>query len=151
MGLVLGVADGRPFVLEAVQPVKATPLVAWIRRGRAGHFVLMRLARPLQPDERRALRAEAERFLGRDYDPLFEWSDVRIYCSELVWKAFERALGLRLGEPQPWRTLRLTDARVRALAQKRLGHLPDLEAPVITPAAMMGSPLLVSVLAGELR
>jgi len=150
MGLVFGVAEGSPFVLEAVQPVRTTPLSSWIHRGRDAHFVLMRVREKGDRDALK-LRREAERFLGRDYDLVFDWSDERIYCSELVWKAYERAWGVRLGEPEPWRTLHMDDARVRALAKKRIGRLPEPEAPVITPARVMESSLLVRVLAGELR
>src|SRR5262245_816721 len=42
MGIVY-LSDGKPFVFEAVQPVKLTPLDAWIERGEDGHFVAKRL------------------------------------------------------------------------------------------------------------
>ncbi|PKL12411.1 MAG: peptidoglycan peptidase, partial [Spirochaetae bacterium HGW-Spirochaetae-6] len=34
---------GAVFVLEAIQPVSLTPLKDWIKRGKNGHYVLMRL------------------------------------------------------------------------------------------------------------
>src|SRR5262245_6973752 len=42
MGVVL-LSKGQPFVLEAVQPVKLTPLPAWIGRGEGGRVVIKRL------------------------------------------------------------------------------------------------------------
>ena len=46
------------------------------------------------------MRQVGESFRGRPYDLTFEWSDERIYCSELVWKIYERALGIEIGPPQ---------------------------------------------------
>src|SRR6187431_2877016 len=42
MGIVY-LRDGTPFVFEAVQPVKLTPLAAWVERGEKGRFVVKRL------------------------------------------------------------------------------------------------------------
>ena len=53
--------DGKPFVFEAVQPVKLTPLDDWIARGERGQFVVKRLR---DADERltaEALREDARR------------------------------------------------------------------------------------------
>jgi len=91
MGIVY-LRDGEPFVFEAVQPVKLTPLDDWIERGERAHFVVKRLrdadAR-LTVETLRKMRAAGEQLAGKDYDPYFEWSDDRIYCSELVWWASE--------------------------------------------------------------
>ena len=91
------------FVYEAVQPVKSTPLAQWIARGKGGHYVVKRLAGAdslLTERNIAAMRREAARFAGRDYDLTFEWSDDRLYCSELIWKIYDRALGIRLGNLQ---------------------------------------------------
>jgi hypothetical protein len=42
MGIVY-VRDGEPYVFEAVQPVKTTPLEEWVARGVGGHYVAKRL------------------------------------------------------------------------------------------------------------
>ena len=42
MGIVY-LRDGKPFVFEAVQPVKLTPLTEWIARGERQQFVAKRL------------------------------------------------------------------------------------------------------------
>ena len=65
MGVVL-VFDGRPVVLEAVQPVKLTPLPVWIARGEKGRVVVKRLRdaeRVLTPAV--TLRSE-ERRVGKE-------------------------------------------------------------------------------------
>ena len=91
------------FVYEAVQSVKSTPLAQWIARGKGGHYVVKRLAGAdslLTERNIAAMRREAARFAGRDYDLTFGWSDDRLYCSELIWKIYDRTLGIRLGNLQ---------------------------------------------------
>lgn len=143
VGVVLP-RDGALWVLEAVSPVRWTPLEAWRRRGVGHRIIARRLPRALTPREIEALRREGERLLGRPYDARFEWGDARLYCSELVWMVYERALGERLSVPQRWRELRL-GRRARRLARRRLGRLPPPDAVVVTPAALARSPRLVAV------
>lgn len=151
MGMIFIEPDGTPRVFEAVQPVKVTPLSKWIRRGKGGHFVVKRLKAahaPVAAASIAALRTAATAMLGKDYDARFEWSDKKLYCSEYVWKTYKRALNLELGRPQPWSELNMTGPAVRRLAKKRLGHLPDPDALVITPVRMLESDLLEEVARG---
>ncbi|GAB5540822.1 MAG: YiiX family permuted papain-like enzyme [Sandaracinaceae bacterium] len=143
VGVVLP-REGELWVLEAVSPVRWTRLDAWRRRGVGGRVLARRLPRALTADEIDALRREGERLLGRPYDARFEWGDARLYCSELVWMIYERALGEALSVPQRWRELRL-GRRARRLARRRLGRLPRPDAIVVTPAALAESPRLVPV------
>lgn len=48
MGIVL-MKHGKPYVFEAVQPVKYTPLQAWLDRGKNKRYVVKRLAPPRPP------------------------------------------------------------------------------------------------------
>jgi hypothetical protein len=152
VGLVFGAGTSAPYVLEAVEPVRRTPLDAFLRRGEQHHFVLMRVrdTAALTPARRVRIQQEAARFLTRHYDARFQWSDARLYCSELVWKAYERGAGLRLSEPERWRDLDISSDVAQALALKRLGKLPDPEALIITPARIMQSKLLRTVHTGQL-
>jgi hypothetical protein len=147
MGLIL-YRDGKPYVLEAARTVQFTPLDTWVRRGTGGHFVVKRLRQApalLTPAGLAKLREEARRFEGRPYDLTFEWSDSRIYCSELVWKIYERALGVRIGELQRLREFDLSDPLVDQKMRERYGsHLP-LDELVISPGAMFGWTGLVTV------
>jgi len=147
MGVVF-FRGGHPFVLEAVSTVRYTPIEQWIDRGAGRHFVVKRLdnaATVLTPAAVARLKRAGEAFLGRPYDLTFEWSDDRIYCSELVWKAYDRALGVHVGKLQKLRDFNLADRVVRAKMRQRYGdHIP-LEEPVISPASMFDSPALVTV------
>ncbi|HET9864831.1 MAG TPA: YiiX family permuted papain-like enzyme [Steroidobacteraceae bacterium] len=149
MGIVY-VRNGRPFVFEAVQPVKLTPLDAWIARGEHGHFVAKRLrdadAR-LSIDSLRRMRAAGEPFLGKNYDLYFEWSDDRIYCSELVWKIFDRGAGVKLGRLQTLSEFDLAQPAVRSKLKERYGNHVPLQEIVISPAAIFEDPRLQTVYA----
>lgn len=147
MGIVFHRA-GRPFVIEAVDPVRATPLAVWIARGEGSRVVVKRLrdaSTALTPEALRSLRREAERFLGRRYDLVFAWSDDRIYCSELVWKAYDRALGRRIGRLQRLRDFDLEEPTVKRKLRERYGTSVPLDEPVISPGEMFVSEELVTV------
>lgn len=147
MGIIF-LRDGRPYVLEASATVRFTPLAKWIQHGRDGRFVLKRLkdadAR-LTPDVVEKLRAAAQTFMGRPYDLTFEWSDDRIYCSELVWKIYQRGAGIEIGTLQTMKDFDLTSPAVAAKLRERFGDRIPLNETVISPAAMFDSPLLTTV------
>jgi hypothetical protein len=147
MGIVY-IRDGKPLVFEAVQPVKTTPLAEWAGRGERGHFVAKRLRNAesqLSADSLERMRAAGEKFMGKNYDLYFEWSDERIYCSELVWKVYRDALGIELGKRQKLREFNLSDPEVKARMRQRYGRNVPMNEPVISPGAQFDSPLLVTV------
>jgi len=145
MGLIL-FRQGKPYVFEAVAMVKYTPLADWIARGQGGHYVVKRLKtaqRTLTPEAVEKLRQTAATFAGKPYDLVFAWSDERIYCSELVWKIYDRAFGIRIGDLQRLGEFNLDAPAVKQKIRERYGDkkLP-LDESVITPQAMFASPLL---------
>ena len=144
MGVIL-LQNGQPCVFEAVQTVRCTPLARWIGRGDGGRFVLKRLKAAPDAAAQAKLARVAKSFAGRPYDLNFDWSDARIYCSELVWKLYDRALGLRIGQLQQLRDFKLDDAAVRAKMRERYGKKVPLAESVISPVAMFESELLVEV------
>ena len=144
MGIVL-MKHGKPYVFEAVQPVKYTPLQAWLDRGKNKRYVVKRLAPPLSADDIARLHKDARHYEGKPYDLTFEWSDSKIYCSELVWKVYARALGLRLGDPQQLRDFDLSAPAVAAKLHERYGSAVPLDETVVSPAAIFASAALVTV------
>lgn len=144
--------DGKWMVFEAVQPVKATPLAEWIARGKANRFALKRLkesVRKLSPDDLARMESEGRRFSGKPYDALFGWGDDRIYCSELIWKIYHRALGVEVGAAQKLAEFDLDAPSVKALMAKRYGKNAPLEDSVVSPVAIYRSPNLESVVESE--
>ena len=99
----------------------------------------------LTPEAVAALRDATLRYEGKPYDFYFEWSDERIYCSELAWKAYQGALGLEIGALTRFGDHDLTDPLVRAKLQERFGDQVPTEERVISPAEMFASELLETV------
>lgn len=147
MGIVI-YRGKQPFVFEAAGHVQFTPLAAWVSRGVGGRFVAKRLdiARDgLGAVDIERLRRTAATLEGRPYDLTFEWSDDRMYCSELVWKIYDRALGVRLAELQRIQDFNLHAPAVQTKLHERYGsHIP-LHEPVISPAAIFTSRSLVTL------
>jgi hypothetical protein len=145
MGVIL-FRDGEPFVFEAIATVRYTPLAQWIARGDVGRFAVRRLKRALSPAEMSKLRGAAADYVGKHYDLYFEWSDARIYCSELVWKMYRDAAGIEVGSLQKLREFDLGDPAVKAKMRERYGRNIPLDERVISPASMFDSPLLQTVI-----
>ncbi|MBC7449440.1 MAG: YiiX family permuted papain-like enzyme [Hymenobacteraceae bacterium] len=139
---------GSWWVFEAVEPVKATPLAAWIARGQGGHYAVRRLrdaATALTPAALQRMKAAATQLVGKHYDLYFGWSDDRIYCSELIWKVYKSALGRELGKLQQLQEFDLTHPVVQRKLRERYGFRLPLDEPVISPARIFSSPELVEV------
>lgn len=146
MGMIV-MRQGASYVLEAAATVSYTPLAAWAAQGERGAYVVKRLrdTARLTPEAREKLARVGTDYVGKPYDLVFGWSDERIYCSELVWKIYQRALGVRIGALQPLKDFDLSPPAVQAKMRERYGkHIPWDE-PIISPAAMFSSPLLRTI------
>lgn len=140
--------NGQFFVFEAIQPVKSTPLDKWIARGKNGHYVIKRLknaAQVLTFETLQKIKQEGEKFKGKNYDQTFEWNDDKIYCSELIWKIYQRATGIKIGRLEKLRDFNLTDEAVQKKMKERYGANIPMDEIVISPAAIFDSELLFTV------
>ena len=147
MGMVV-YRNGKPYVFEAIATVRFTPLDQWIARGVGHHYVAKRLRSAevvLSPAGLQRLLKAAAQFAGRPYDLVFGWADDRIYCSELVWNAYDRGLGIQIGGLQKISDFNLSDPAVKAKMRERYGSSIPIAESVISPVAMFESPLLVTV------
>lgn len=136
------------FVFEAVQPVKNTPLEEWIERGKDGKYVVKRLKNARQiltPAVIAKMESIGKGFAGKDYDLTFEWSDEKIYCSELIWKIYKRAAGVEIGQLEKLKDFHLDNAAVKAKLLERYGNNIPQNETVISPASIFNSKLLVAV------
>lgn len=136
------------FVFEAIQPVKQTPLDKWIARGQGGHFVIKRLKNAdqvLTPETLKKMKNVGDSFKGKDYDVYFDWSDDKIYCSELIWKIYKRATGLEIGKLEKLRDFDLTEEAVQQKMKERYGSNIPLDEEVISPVSIFNSNLLATV------
>jgi len=139
------------FVFEAVQPVKATPLNIWTRRGKNRHYVIKRLKNRddiLKKKTIEKMKRIGNHFLGKNYDNRFLWNDKKIYCSELVYKLYKRGAGVDIGKLQKLKDFNLKHQAVRKLMKIRYGTKVPYDEPVISPVSMFDSPKLIVVRKG---
>jgi uncharacterized protein YycO len=141
--------DGNDFyVFEAVQPVKRTTLDKWIARGQDGKYVIKRLKNAdqvLTPVTLAKMKQVGDSFNGKNYDLTFEWSDDKIYCSELIWKIYQRATGIEIGKLEKLSDFDLTNEAVKKKMKERYGDKIPNDEIVISPAAIFESELLTTV------
>ncbi|TLX74564.1 YiiX family permuted papain-like enzyme [Labilibacter sediminis] len=141
MGIIYEI-DGQFYVYEAVQPVKLTLLKEWIDRGENGHFVIKRLKNSdevLTPETLNRMKQVGEKFQGRNYDLYFEWSDEKIYCSELVWKIYKEGANIEIGELEKLSDFNLKKKVVQQKLKERYGDKIPMDEKVISPAEMFDS------------
>ena len=141
--------DGKDYyVFEAVQPVKRTPLDKWIARGKDGKYVIKRLKNAdqvLTPATLAKMKQIGDKFKGKNYDLTFEWLDNKIYCSELIWKIYQRATGLEIGKLEKLSDFDLTNEAVKQKMKERYGDKIPMNEIVISPVAIFDSELLKTV------
>jgi hypothetical protein len=141
--------DGKWIVYEAFHNVEATPLRQFLFRGREQGFAVYRLRpayRPFVP----ATIEHAAQYLGRPYDVRYRMDDEKIYCSELIFKAYRQASGgdelgrlTRLGDLN-WRPF------VKTIEHFEQGPVP-LDREIITPQAMAATTQLEFVTAFQIE
>ena len=148
MGIVYKI-DGQLFVYEAVQSVKMTSLNEWINRGENGHYVIKRLKHAhdiLTQSTLTKMKQVGEKFKGKNYDLYFEWSDERIYCSELVWKIYKEGANIEIGKLEKLSEFDLKHKLVQQKMKERYGDNIPMNEKVISPAEMFNSDKLEMVL-----
>lgn len=116
MGIVKQSSTGW-MVVEAVGPVKETPLREWKERGKFARIAVYR-PKVLTSHQREQVFSEAKRLYGRPYDVYFSFENRAIYCSELAYLAFDAA-GIELGERQRLGDLGVLEGPAKDLLAKR--------------------------------
>ena len=143
---IVFLSDGKPMVLEAVQPVGVVSLETFKSRSKPGTFMARRLKSPLAPANYQLARTWAAAQIGKDYDARFRWDDDALYCSELVWKIYQHG-GVELCALRRFRDYHLDDPQVKKLVGERYGSFEKmpLDERVVAPSDVATSPLLVDV------
>jgi hypothetical protein len=84
-------------VLEVSDQVQHTSLRKWIEK--VGNYTVKRLINAdslLTENNIEKLEVEGQKFVSKNFDDFYCWSDSKIYGSELVWKTYKRALNIEL-------------------------------------------------------
>lgn len=127
---------GAWYVAEAVGPLQVNPLKSFIARSRDRVYKVMRFkyfSQNMVPQ----LYTNLYKY-NQPYDIFFEFSDDRIYCSELIYKVFKAVTGYPIGQLQKVKELKLDGPYTKKLIQERLtsiGKELNLDEPIITPVA----------------
>ncbi len=145
---IVYIEDNQFFVYEASSTVKLTPINEWINNGLDGEYVVKRIKDSediLTSEALKRMKKIGEKFKGKGYDKYFEWSDEKIYCSELVWKIYKQAINIELGSLEKLSDFNLTTKEVQdKLNERYKGKIPYNEL-VISPAKIFNSDRLVIV------
>ena len=120
-GIVIEKSDGL-YVLEAVGPVKLTPLDAWKDRGLLDHVRTKRVL-----DE--PVKVRYRQYLGQPYDWTFKFDNGKMYCSELIYLVYKDQFGIQLAKPRKvgdYHTLGLDDMmKKRGINPEQLAVAPS--------------------------
>lgn len=139
--------DGRWQVIEAIGPVKITPLDDYIARGRGKQVWAYRLNETSRKKLPTALAA-MKKDLGKPYDPRYRFDDEAIYCSELIWRGWKAAAGRELGTAVTLGSLNWQPYQAVIEAIEGPGNLP-LDRQMITPRDLAKAKELTRVFPAE--
>jgi Permuted papain-like amidase enzyme, YaeF/YiiX, C92 family len=133
-------------VLEAVEPVCITPFEVWTKRSEHNEVKrLIKCDELLTPEAIKNMWEMGASWTNLHYDIGFSWSDEEMYCSELVYKLYERELGLAVGERKQLKEYDLSSPIVKKIMKQRYGSSIPYDEWMISPGAMYDSPLLILV------
>lgn len=130
--------SGKPYVFEAVNPVKSTPLREFINRGVGSKYSIKRTKTSISNSELKIMMEYCKRQIGKPYDLKFEWSDSKIYCSELVWKIYHYA-GIHLCDIKTFSDFNLNRPIVKKTIQSRYNGKFNINEPVVAPIDIYNS------------
>jgi len=133
-GVVLHDKNNLWVVIEALGNVSETPLLGWIKRGRGGDFTVYRLDskyESLIPEFKKDLLS----YSGWPYDFDYDINNGHsVYCSDLVYLAFDKAAGEKMGMLEKLRDLDWKP--YEEFIKSEEGGLLPLDRVMITPASL---------------
>jgi hypothetical protein len=139
------IINNKTYVYEAVGPVKLTPYEEWVQHGKGSKLVVKRLKNILPEESISKMKTVADKYKGKEYDFVFEWSDERIYCSELVYKIYMEGAGIAVGKVERLKDFDLSHPAVKEKLKERYGDKIPYEEMVVSPAGIFNSELLYTV------
>ena len=136
--------NGEWMVAQALMDVHYTPLLEYLVQGRDLRVTAYRVPN-LTDTQRAKIQPGIARLLGKPYDIEYEPTDRKIYCSELIWKVYDRELGIWVGE---WESLgslnwKSAEAMIRVVGK---GAIPA-DMLMITPVGLIKTGQVAQVFA----
>ncbi|MCP4923405.1 MAG: hypothetical protein GY915_05150 [bacterium] len=123
MGILKRLGGGRLVLIEGAGPVRETPLQEWVDRGCFGRITIKRFEGIDGVKSQKIFQA-ARSYYGRPYDLFFLMEEKSIYCSQLVYLAFQKGLGEEVGVLQTFKDLDLDNWTVEKLMESRWQRHP---------------------------
>ncbi|MGZ4044456.1 MAG: YiiX family permuted papain-like enzyme [Bacteroidia bacterium] len=136
--------NGKPMVYHAVEPVSVNSLEEFISMSSDGKYEIKRLKddKVLDAETISKMLKYAKSLLGVHYDIYFAWDDKQLYCSEFVWKLFNKYTHLEVGKPRPLKEFDLSNPVVKEIMKSRYGNNIPYNEKMISPGDMFDSELL---------
>lgn len=145
---IIFIENGKTYVYEAVQPVKMTLLKDWISQGTDSKYVVQRLKNSdkiLTKEILNKMKTYGKSFNNKDYDLYFEWSDDKIYCSELVWKIYKNGANIELCQTKKLKDFNLNHPAVQQIMKERYGSKIPYNEAVVAPSQLYESTLVQTI------
>jgi hypothetical protein len=141
---IIFIENGKPMVYHAVEPVSKNSLEEFVDMSVDDHYEIRRLKDQtlLTPTRIAAMLQEARSKLGVHYDLAFNWSDEELYCSEFVWKLYDHALKIHIGDLKPLKSFDLSHPAGKTRLEQRYGKNIPYNENMISPGDMYTSVLL---------
>jgi hypothetical protein len=136
--------DGKEVVYHAVEPVMKSTLKEFISMSADDKYEIKRLKDQtlLTTEVINKMLATARSKLGLHYDLSFSWDDTEMYCSEYIWKIYNKALNINVGSLKPLKEFDLSHPAVKAKLTERYGKNIPLNENMISPGDIYNSELL---------
>jgi hypothetical protein len=130
MGMIELDAQGKPWVIEAVGPVRTIPLDEWINHGTGGRVTIKRITNLSEAAAAAAIK-QAHHYDGLPYDIFFLPDRGQIYCSELIYAAFSEGPKIEIGRVQKVKELDIDNTAVRKLIEAHWTRHPLCKASAV--------------------
>jgi uncharacterized protein YycO len=145
---IIYIENGKTYVYEAVQPVKMTLLEDWISHGKDAKYAVKRLKNAdkiLTNEVLQKMKSYGKSMNNKDYDLYFEWSDDKIYCSELVWKIYKNGANIELCNTKKLKDFNLEDKLVKSIMKERYGNKIPYNEAVVAPSQLYESEMVETI------
>ena len=145
---IIFIENGKTYVYEAVQPVKMTLLEDWINQGKGAKYAVKRLKNSdkiLTKEVLQKMKTYAKSMNNKDYDLYFEWSDEKIYCSELVCKIYKKGANIELCSTKKLKDFNLDNPIVKNIMKERYGNKIPYNEAVVAPSQLYESNLVETI------
>ena len=136
--------DGKEIVYHALEPVMKSTLEEFVSMSADKTYEIKRLKDQslLTKEVINKMLSSARSKLGLHYDLGFSWDDNEMYCSEYIWKIYNKTLNINVGALKPLKEFDLTHPAVKAKLTERYGKNIPMNENMISPGDMYNSVLL---------